>query len=110
MHPDKSILIPTQRIVFLGFILDSLKMCVSLTPERAQRLIEACQKLTKTVCPTIREVAQVLGLRTSSFSGVTFGPLQYRSLEMDKTNALKQNKGNFYGKVSISHESTADVK
>lgn len=110
VHWDKSILIPTQRIVFLGFILDSLKMCVSLTPERAQRLIDACQKLIKTVCPTIREVAQVLGLMTSSFPGVMFGPLHYRSLEMDKTNALKQNKGNFEGKMSISHESMADVK
>ena len=28
VHPKKSILIPTQRIVFLGFVLDSLKMCV----------------------------------------------------------------------------------
>jgi hypothetical protein len=27
---------------------------------------------------------------TSSFPGVMFGPLHYRSLEMDKTNAFKQ--------------------
>ena len=48
VHPEKSILIPTQRIVFLGFVLDSLKCVVSFTPERAQKIIEACQKLLQT--------------------------------------------------------------
>ena len=85
-------------------------MCVSLTPGRAQKLIKACQKLLQNACPmTIREVAKVLGLMTSSFPGVMFGPLHYRSLEMDKTNAL-QSKGNFEGKMSISQESITDVK
>ena len=95
VHPDKSVLIPTQRIVFLGFILDSLKMWVSLTPERAQKLVEACCKLLNNPRPTIREVAQVLGLMTPSFLGVMFGPLHYRSLQMDKTTALLANKREF---------------
>ena len=30
-HPDKSVLKPTQKLVFLGFILDSLLMLVRLT-------------------------------------------------------------------------------
>ena len=59
VHPDRSILIPTQQIVFLGFILDSLKMCVSHTSERAQKLIEACQRLLKTTCPTIHGVTRL---------------------------------------------------
>ena len=90
VHPDKSILILTQRIVFLGFILDSLKMWVSLTPERAQKLVDRC-KLQNNPHATIREVAQVLGLVTSSFPGVMFGPQHYRSLEKDKANAIKEN-------------------
>ena len=36
-HPDKSVLIPTQQLVFLGFILDSLLMLVRLTPEKATK-------------------------------------------------------------------------
>jgi hypothetical protein len=52
----------------------------------------------------------VLGMMTSSFPGVMFGPLHYRSLDMDKTNALKQSKGNFEGKMSMSQESITEVK
>ena len=110
MDLDKSILIPTQRIVFLGFILDSLKMWVSLTPERAQKLVEACCKLQNNPHATIREVGQVLGLMTSSFPGVMFGPLHYKSLEMDKANALKENKENFDKRMHMSHDSFSDIK
>ncbi len=110
VHQRSLYLFLHNELCFLGFVLDSLKMCVSLTPERAQKLIEACQKLLQNACPTIREVAQVLGMMTSSFPGVMFGPLHYRSLDMDKINALKQSKGNFEGKMSMSQESITEVK
>ena len=36
----------------------------------------------------------------SSFPGVMFGPLYFRQLERDKTEALKCNKGVFYDFIS----------
>ena len=41
IHPEKSVLLPTQIITFLGFVLNSILMQVSLTPERAQKLKDA---------------------------------------------------------------------
>ena len=87
VHSEKSVLVPTQRLVFLGFILDSILMKISLTPEKACRVKNACKQLVDTVLPSIRQVAQVLGLLTSSFPGVMYGPLHYRWIE--KTQALK---------------------
>ena len=45
---------------------------------------------------TTRDVAQALGYMVSSFPGVMFGPLYFRQLERDQTEALKCNKGVFY--------------
>ena len=67
IHPEKSIFTPTQRLVFLGFVLDSKLMRVQLTTEKAFKVKSACQTL-----------ARILGLLTSSFPGVMFGPLHYR--------------------------------
>ena len=94
VHPEKSVLVPTQRLVFLGFILDSILMTIFLTPEKAGRVKNACKQLVDTVLPSIRQVAQVLGLLTSSFPGLMYEPLHYRWIEIDKTQALKQCKGN----------------
>ena len=95
IHPEKSILIPTQEITFLGFIFNSANMTVKLTPERALRLKTARLENLEATTPLIRDVARLSGLMTSSFPGVMYGALHYRALEMEKTCALKQNKGNF---------------
>ena len=110
IHPDKSVLIPTQSLTFLGFVLDSQSMTVALTGEQAVKVKEACQQLLQEKAITIREVAKVLGLLTSSLPGVLYGPLHYKSLEMDKTQALKSNQGNFDSIMALSGEAVADLK
>ena len=110
VHPDKSVLLPTQTIVFLGFVINSILMQVSLTHERALKLKESCENLLATDFPCIRTVAQVLGLMTSSFPGVLYGPLHHKFLEMDKSQALKTHNGNFDKNMSLSHEAKTDLK
>lgn len=88
IHPDKSVLILTQRLTFLGFVLDSQSMTVAFTGEQAVQVKEACQQLLQEKGITIQEVAKVLGLLTSSLPVVLYGPLHDRSIEMDKTQAL----------------------
>ena len=110
IHPEKSVLLPTQIITFLGFVLNSILMQVSLTPERAQKLKDACENLPATASPSIRDVAHVLGLMTSSFPGVMYGPLHQKFLEMDKTQALNLHKGNFDKKINLSQEAEMDLK
>ena len=110
IHHEKSVLLPTQIITFLGFVLNSILMQVSLTPERALKLKDACEHLLATAFPSIRDVAQVLGLMTSSFPGVMYGPLHQKFLEMDKTQALKLHKGNFDKNMNSSQEAIIDLK
>ena len=45
----------------------------------------------------------------SSLPGVEHGPLHYRSLERDKSNALRENKGNFGSSVTLSPSSRAEL-
>ena len=44
-HPVKSSFIPSQRLEFLGFILNSVEMTIRLTPEKATGLQTACNIL-----------------------------------------------------------------
>jgi len=83
---------------------------VALTGEQAVKVKEACQQLLQDKAITIREVAKVLGLLTSSLPRVLYGPLHYRSIEMDKTQALKSNQGNFGSIMALSGEAVADLQ
>lgn len=72
VHPDKSVFQPTQIIEFLGFIINSITMFVSLTLTKAARVHKACQDLLNNKHITIREVAHVIGLLVSSLPAVQY--------------------------------------
>ena len=60
IHPVKSVLQPQQKIDFLGFVLDSITMTVTLTDATAMKVRSACQNLLLQKTATIRSVAQVI--------------------------------------------------
>ena len=110
IHPEKSVVIPTQVLEFLGFILNSILMTVTLTGKKAEKILQLCQKFSSPDRQfTIREVASFIGTLVSSFPGVEFGPLHYRHIEADKELNLKLSKGNFDSHMTLSHDSLKDV-
>ena len=110
VHPEKPVFIPTKKLVFLGFILDSVSMLVYLFPEKVLKLKQAATNLFNCKNPTVREVAKVLGLKVSSFPGVAYGPLHFRYLEQDKTTALKTSKWNFDAKMCLSSQAREELE
>ncbi|CAB4025485.1 Transposon Tf2-6 poly, partial [Paramuricea clavata] len=102
VHPEKSCLIPSQEIIFLGNVLNSVTMTITLTDEKKQKIVKACKALQRQQNHTIREVSKVIGLMVSSFSAVIYGPLYYRQLERDKSLAVKDHKGNYDAPMALS--------
>ena len=45
----------------------------------------------------------------SSLPGVEYGPLHYHSLERNKTDALRENKGNFGASMTLSPEARLEL-
>jgi len=60
--------------------------------------------------PTVGVVAFTLGLLISNFPAAELGPLHFRSLAMDKTEALRLNKGNFDAFILLSELSRSDFQ
>ena len=109
LHPDKSVFIPTQVLIFLGFILNSIDMSVSPTPEKISKTIDSCNRLLQTCEPSIKFVSEVIGILVSNLPGVEYGQLHYRSLEIDKIQALKSKQGNYNVNMTLSSQATQDL-
>ena len=75
VNQEKSILIPTHELTFLGFILNSLNMTVRPTPEKADKLKMRCWALLAKPHASINEVSEVIGLMVSMFPGVEYAQL-----------------------------------
>ena len=109
VHPEKSVFNPTQRITYLGMIIDSTDMSVTLTHEKIQSILQACKHLLEAKFITIRDLAKAIGKMIASFPAVKYGPLHFRHLEENKKTALKCNKGNFDSVVTISLPARREV-
>jgi hypothetical protein len=89
IHEEKSVLVPCQKVKFLGFWLDSMNMTVSLPQEKVQKITNACIRLKKKKCFSIRELAQVIGLLVAAFPAVFWGSLFYRR-RRSKNSVIKK--------------------
>jgi len=102
IHAEKSILLPTQKIIFLGFILNSLNMTITLTDTKKEKIIMLCQDAIKNPTLSIRKLSCIIGNIVASFPAVPYGKLHYRSLEKFKVRSLRCNEGNFDQYVTIT--------
>ena len=66
INKEKSILIPSQKMVFWGYVTDSVEMTVSL-PEKMNKFKEQTLSLWEKPQCSICELVHVIGLIVSSF-------------------------------------------
>ena len=81
IRPGKSQFYSSHEMKFLGLVLNSLLMQVSLPPEKGARGIQLCSKLRHEKEPLIRRVAEIMGTLVSLQPAALMGKLRYRQLE-----------------------------
>ena len=109
IHPTKSKFIPKQIATYLGFIINTIRMIVTLTDEKKTDLKEKLENLLERETLAIREVASVVGHMVASFPASAFGPLYYRNIERDKIIALKISNGDFDKHMRLSKQVRSDI-
>ena len=110
VHPTKSVLVPTQNIIFIGFVLDSVRMTVSLTDKKKLKLRDSAIGLLDSVNPPIAQVAELVGQMVASFPGVPYAQLFYRQLDIEKSRALKRAAGAFTARMTLSDLARDDLQ
>ena len=62
LNQEKSVLIPSHELTFLGFILNSLTMTVRPTPEKATKLKQKCLAVLTKTHVSVHDISEVIGL------------------------------------------------
>ena len=110
VHPEKSVLIPSQSLTFLGFNLNSVSMTVTLTQEKRDQLESLCTEAMNGEDLSIRFVPKVIGKVVSALPGMEFGRLHYRNLERDKIYALSANQGDYDALMQLSPAAKEELR
>ena len=107
---EKSELEPTQSIEFLGFLLDSVNMSVTLTQAKIEKISALASDILKKPKFSIRSLAQFLGNCVAAFPAVEFGPYHTKELEIEKVQALNNHEWDFEAHMSLSQWTTLHVQ
>ena len=89
VHPEKSQFSPSNSIIFLGFVLDSIKMEVGISDEKAKATIEIIQEFLEQDVVTIRQLATVVGTLVALDPGNCIGSGFWRRLDIEKGRKFK---------------------
>ena len=108
IHERESVLIPTQKIELLGFLIDSRNMFISISEEKADHLILKIRKFLSISAPTIRQLSSIIGSVISPFPAIPLGRLHYRALEREKIFLLRKAGDNFDVKINSLNEFVKD--
>ena len=88
----KSVLVPSQQMEFLGSLVNSLDLSLSLPRDKIRKIQSKCQDLLNTPVTTVRELSKFLGLLSSSIQAVFPAPLHYRYLQQAKNSVIRFRK------------------
>ena len=103
LHPQKSVFTPTQKLVFFGFVLDSVQM------KKLASSNQSVPSLSRPKKTLYRRFSRALGYMVSSFPGVMYGPLYFHKLERQKTLALRYSKGDYDDFMVVSDKACDEL-
>ena len=111
INREKSSLVPSRQITFLGYVLDSERMVVYPTEKKRQKILQLVDELLSKEKHKIRFVASALGFIVDLGKGIDYGANQFRYLERDKILALHRVADLGYeGHMYLSKEAKQELK
>jgi hypothetical protein len=110
VNTEKSVLRPSQQIVFLGFLLCSITMTVRLVPEKCREITQLCNKILLSKRITIRKFLQLIGKLVAAEPGVEYGPLYYKPLEKVRESQLRMHRGNYDSFFTLPQSAKSSLK
>jgi hypothetical protein len=108
VNKKKSVLLPTQKILYFGFIIDSVSFKVYLTEEKIHKIMFSAKTLIEKNTVFVRELASFIGMVINAFYAVLEAPLHYRSMERNKIQGLGKSL-NFNNRVTLSPGSIQEL-
>ena len=110
INTPKSITTPAQRIEYLGLLVDSTTLHLSLPGEKLYHIRSEIDQITKKSSPiTARELAQIIGKLHAASQAALPAPLFCRFLQGDLQIALNSSSQNYNSLLTLSQPAQEEL-
>ena len=104
---EKSVLIPTKTMEFLGVTINSEEMTFSIPDQKMQKIICLCEQATQSSHLSVRNLASIVGKLMSTAQAFSPAPLQVRYLQNLLRGSLKSKS--YESMISLSPEAHLEL-
>ena len=110
-NSKKSIEVPLQIMDdYLGYIVNSIDMSLSLPERKILKIQRACQNLLDMEVVTVRDLAKVTGQLVATSKAVLPAPLHYRTVQMEQISALLKGQRRYGAVVVLGEECKKELR
>ena len=109
-HPEKSKFIPSKKVEYLGFVIDSRRMVTYLSDHKEKKIYDKCQSISKKQYLKVRDVPSFIDSLNSTFPVNEYGPLYCKAILKNKDDFPKANKGNFNAMIDLTKNALQEIK
>ena len=109
LNMKKSVVVPSQRMEFLGVVVDSQAMTFSLPEDKIANIFLKCSEMLKMEEVSVRQLSKLTGVLVSSALAVLPGPLHYRQLQMVQARALMKGLS-YESMVMLSADAKREIR
>jgi len=107
---EKSHLTPSQKVEYLGWLIDSQSMNLSLPEAKLQDLLTQCQLVITQNKVSARLLSRLIGKLNACVMAVLPAPLHYRQLQMQKARELLKANQNYGSRFKLSNASKDEIR
>lgn len=93
IHEEKSVMVPTQSLEYIGLVIDTAALTFSLPPKKVDKLLRMCTLAYTSNSPSLKDLASLLGVLNWAVHSVNYAPAHYRNLQAFYAKRSKAVKG-----------------
>uniref|UniRef100_A0A8W8ISQ8 Reverse transcriptase domain-containing protein n=1 Tax=Magallana gigas TaxID=29159 RepID=A0A8W8ISQ8_MAGGI len=105
---EKSVLVPSSVMEYLGFTVNTIDMTLSLPKQKIQKIKELSRQVIQSNHVSIRFLSELIGNLTASIQAIFLASLHYRHLQSEKNMVLRQG-GGYNTIVTLSDQAIKEV-
>ena len=109
VNMEKTVLDPSQYLEFLGFMVDTTKMELSLPAQKIKKIWAESRQILEVELVTARTLSRLIGKMNATNQVIPPAPLFYRSLQMDLTMALRRADQDYETHLNLSPDSREEL-
>jgi len=103
----KSAFEPTQKIEFLGMMVDSRNLNISLPKEKVNQITSQCQTMIKSREVPLMDLTKLLGRMNATYQALLPGRIQQRYLQYQQIQACRLQS--YQDKIILNKESVQEL-